>query len=142
MKEKANLTYDAFKLYSDSFYKYFVETSDLSYGFFTAIATILLSILMAVMYYRIIDNPSWAKKKVWGIIMVVNALIIGVLGYFIADYQTYEYAQNNSLNPPEISDLFFFGLTAFVFGAATFIIASFLIKGKSNTTSHIPYSIK
>jgi hypothetical protein len=135
MKESVKLIYDIGRLTSRQFYDYLVNNPDLNFGFWVPIISLLLVILIAVIYYYIIDRPKTGKLKVWVIFLLATGLVCGVFAFMFANNSLVNYNAQFNLT----SDLYIFSLLNTVYSLIGFFVISLMIKWKSSNSSHVPF---
>jgi hypothetical protein len=88
-------------------------------------------------YYGFLNRSPFNKLIVWGINMLLSALLVGVVAFF---YAHNSYAVGNICPQINISDAdsFGFGATAFIYSLLFFFLFSLVIKWKSNNKK-IPF---
>lgn len=115
------------------------QTSNLYIGI--GIYCIVISTIVFILYYLLIDNPRWARKGVFFLVVGINTIINFLLATWWCKRFLYAGkmidADGNSLSI-DASNCYAFGVTNAILAIAVFIIITFLFKGFSKNTWHIP----
>lgn len=137
MGESIKLLYDLFKINSDKFYN---ELIRLDFAVWVFALTGLISLLIVIFYYYILDRPRTAKLHVWLIILLINSTILSILAYMVANNTIIDdYLSAGILVPDYFQDLIYFSGMNFLIAALFCLIFSSLLKWKSSNSSHIPF---
>lgn len=137
MRESIKLMYDLFELNSEAFYN---ELIRLDFAVWVFALTGFISLLMVILYYYIIDRPRTAKLSVWIIFLFLNATILSILAYVLANNTIIDdYLSAGNPVPDYFADLFYFSGMNFIIAALLFLIFSSLFKWKSSNSSHVPF---
>lgn len=106
-----------------------------------------ISLIVAVIYYYVIDKPRFATWWGWGIFLGVNAVINFFVGWqlVLKDYYDGLMVQKNPatnvtmpLNISE-SDILCFGVANMIISLMAFFVISMIIKWWSNNCKHAPF---
>ena len=107
-----------------------------------------ITVLIAVVFYYVINKPSFGNFWAWLVACIVNALANFAMGYYwtVSDYYAGLMVTNNPVtNMPEQlpiyqSDCLCFGVSNALLSIGLFFIVSLLIKNWSNA-KNAPFSI-
>lgn len=137
MGQPIKLLYDLLKINSDAFYN---ELLRLDFAVWVFALTGFVSLVMVILYYYIIDRPKTAKLSVWLVFLFLNAIILAIVGYIVANNTIIDDYLFAGLPVPDyFQDLIYFSGMNFLFAALFFLIFSILLKWKSSNSSHVPF---
>jgi len=108
---------------------------------------IALSLLVAVLYYYIINHPKLARWWGWLIFAGISAVVNFFVGlqWTLSDYYAGKMVEIDAATNQEIplsidvSNCLCFGVSNAILSLVFFIIFSILIKWKSVNCSHVPF---
>ena len=137
MGQQIKLLYDLFKINSDAFYN---DLLRLDFAVWVFALTGFVSFIIVILYYYVIDRPKTAKLSVWLIFLFLNAIILAVVGYTVANNTIVDDYLSAGLPVPDYSqDLIYFSAMNFLIAALFFLLFSILLKWKSQNSSHVPF---
>jgi|LAHS01.1.fsa_nt_gb hypothetical protein len=106
------------------------------------IEMIIVSLVVAVLYYYVIDRPRWAHWWGWCCALVVNAALCFVIGWqrTLSDFDA-GLMMNADQQPLNIgpTECLAFGGTNAIIAMITFFIVSMIVKWKSASSAHVPF---
>lgn len=99
-----------------------------------------LSLFLVVAYYYIIDSPAFSRMWHWGIVWLLNALILYFTSFYFFAYLDYDNGEiaADIMELINMSDLQFWGLTNAIYALLLFLIFSFSIRWWSVNCSTTP----
>lgn len=108
---------------------------------------IVISFLVAVGYYKVLDHPRWNTITRWGVFLVVNAVANFVLAWqwVLGDYyeglmQEKDVATGKMIDLSiDGGNLLAFGCVNAMYAVVVFILLSCAIKQLSRNCSHTPF---
>lgn len=68
------------------------------------LSLLLIPIVVLLIYYKIWDNISFAKTKIWLAVVLVSSLVIGAIGFNCADSGLYDYLNAHHITNSKIMD--------------------------------------
>ena len=120
------------------------QTSNMFIGI--GLAMIIISLVVAVAYYYILDHPKLSNWWGWAIFLGANALINFVVGWqwVLNDYYAGLMVKTSKLTgkvedlPISESDILAFGVTNMIDAIIAFVVISFIIKWWSTNSPQAP----
>lgn len=108
-----------------------------------------VSLLVAVIYYYVVNHPRLNNWWGWLIFFGINAVTSFIVGWqwVLKDYYAGKMVTENKATgriedlPIDISDILAFGVTDMIDAMVAFILFSYLIKWWSTNCSRAPFSI-
>ncbi len=106
-----------------------------------------VSLLMAVLYYYVIDKPRWANIWAWLVFMLANFVLNFIIGWqwVLTDYYAGDMAAPDPVTqqmvalPIDFSDCLCFGVTNAILSLVVFFIFSLIIKWRSTNCWQVPF---
>lgn len=106
------------------------------------ILVVISSIVLAALYYLLIDRPRWANLIGWGVTLLINFCINFVIGWqrILYDFDAGLMIDANE-HPLDITtaDCLAFGGTNAILAIVVFFILSLPLKYLSKASSHVPF---
>lgn len=110
------------------------------------LSMIIISLVVAVIYYYVLDHPKLSNWWGWSIFLGVNALINFIVGWqwVLKDYyaglmvKTSKITGNLEDLPISESDILAFGVTNMIDAIIAFVVISFIIKWWSTNSPQAP----
>lgn len=108
---------------------------------------LITTLLVAVIYYYVIDHPKISNWWGWSIFLGVNALLNFVIGWqwVLKDFYAGKMVMKDSVTgkdvdlPIDYSDILAFGVTNMLDAIIAFVIISYVIKWWSTNSSNAPF---
>jgi hypothetical protein len=101
------------------------------------IGMLCVSLLLAIIYYYVLNHPKFAKWWGWTIVLGINAVINFIVGWHFTLSDFYD-GKMDSLDVGE-GNCFNFGITNAILSIVAFFIISMIIKWKSSNCAHCPF---
>ena len=124
--------------YLGDFSKYMFQSGAYSSVFYVML---LLPLIVAFVYYIVLDHILLAKLKKWVLIGVVTAAVAAVVDIIIAHQKIegYMFSQNILEAGVGSADFLSFGFIIFAYSALLYFIFSVLFKSFSSRSRNIPF---
>ncbi|MBO7598268.1 MAG: hypothetical protein J6T70_14610 [Bacteroidales bacterium] len=129
-----------YSFFSDSLPDFFDE--DVAHTALKIFATMFLaSVLVAVVYYKIIDSVAFNKKRHWFFTMILVFVISGIAGYLLVNSGVSNYLDGNPDSSIEVpsEDMWLTGLMNAFYSVIMYFVCSILIKGRSHNCPVTPF---
>lgn len=124
---------------------YLGNFSDLMYNndlyFPIAIYSILVALVLTLAYYYVIDRPGTAKLSIWGLNILVAAIINFIVAYYTASSNLTDIYNNEGIKLPTAfsSDMLVMSLINSMWTALLMFVLSLVFKWKSTNSSYVPF---
>lgn len=105
------------------------------------LSLLLIPIVVLLIYYKIWDNISFAKTKIWLAVVLVSSLVIGAIGFNCADSGLYDYLNAHHITNSKIMDEDYITFSFICFGLSMvwFFFLSLIFKNISVKSRHVPF---
>lgn len=116
------------------------------------VMTLIISLLVAILFYYIINHPRFNRWWSWVIVLFINGLVNMLYAYqfVLSDFRAGKISDclmyiRNEKSGEVVSQLIeegnclMFGYTNFIVATLFFIIISFIVKWKSPNAKHAPF---
>ena len=102
---------------------------------------LLLPIIVAFVYYIVLDHILLANVKKWLLIGSVTSAVAALVGMLIANQKIkgYTFAQTITDTGMGSADFLTFGFIVFAYSAIFFFLASLILKSFSSRSRNIPF---
>jgi len=106
-----------------------------------AIYSILVSLVLTVAYYYVIDRPGTAKISIWAINLLVGGILSAIIAYVSANNDLTEiFASIGEPVPTSFSsDMMMFAMINAMWTVLLMVLLSFVFKWKSPNSSYVPF---
>lgn len=143
----------------DSFYGYALR--DYLWGFdcdtsdFTApilfnhagVITIIISLIVVVLYYYVLDHPKLANWRGWFLFMLINLLVTAIFGYFYVKMDldanlictAFINTESTGVFAVDNSSCFGFAMANGLVSILFYIVWSLSLKWFSKSSKHVPF---
>ena len=113
--------------------------------------TLVISLIVVVVFYYIINHPRYCKWWSWIITLGINSIIALFVGFgitvsklingFIPESLVYQFDEDGNITSTLIgqTNCWGFGIANFFVAAMFFIILSFMLKWWSSCAKHVPF---
>ncbi len=109
------------------------------------IITLAVSLILGVLFYYIVNRPTWNNLKMWGAFALVNAIIGFLVGFLwvngiINENPTPIYHMEDGYEvPATVGHALGFGFANFLVAAIFFFLVAMVLKWKSSNCANAPF---
>ena len=124
---------------------YLGDFSDQMYNndlyFSVALYSILVSLILTIAYYYVVDRPGTAKLSIWSLNLLVGAIINFIIAFVSANNDLTEiFASIGEAVPASFtSDMMVFSIINSMWTVLLMFLFSMLFKWKSPNSSYVPF---
>lgn len=124
--------------YLGDFSKYMFQSGAYSPVFYVML---LLPIIVAFVYYIVLDHILLANVKKWFLIGAATSAVAALVGVFIANQKIESFTFGQSITETGMgsADFLSFGFIVFAYSALFFFLASLVLKSFSSRSRNIPF---
>jgi hypothetical protein len=124
--------------YLGDFSKYMFQSGAYSTVFYIML---LLPVLVAFVYYIVLDHILLAKTRKWLTIGAVTCAVAALVAIFIANLKIGDYTFSQNIIDVGIAsgDFLSFGFIVFAYSAVFYFISSLIFKSFSSRSRNIPF---
>ena len=105
------------------------------------LSLLLIPLVVLYIYYKLWDNISFAKTRIWVVLLLVVSLVIGAIGFNCADSGLYDYLNAHHITNSKImdEDYIYFSFICFGWSMVWSFFLSLIFKNISVKSRHVPF---
>jgi predicted neutral ceramidase superfamily lipid hydrolase len=109
--------------------------------FSVALFSIIISTILTIAYYYVVDRPGTAKFSIWSLNLLVGAIINFIIAFVSANNDLTEIFASIGEEVPTsfTSDMMVFSIINSMWTVLFMFLVSMLIKWKSTNSSYVPF---